>query len=246
MSFAIGITTFKARLKRVQSLVNFIRSKGDWPIVLAVNGEYKCPFDENYRKDILQLAANTKNCMISMFPEFRSLSKLWNTLLITSPCDWNFILNDDVIISEGFSFEALENVSKQNSEENICAINGSWSHYFVNRKLIAKVGWFEERLLGIGEEDTDMFWRIQSSGKCIYKTEMPFIVNYHDGSKVEGVKSGIMHYTAYNRDFIFNKKYSNTDSGIEGMFGMPMKRELKDINSYPNETFYWENKFLLD
>ena len=46
--------------------------------------------------------------------------------------------------------------------------------------------------------------------------------------------------------FIFNKKYSNTDSGIEGMFGMPMKRELKDINSYPNETFYWENKFLLD
>ena len=28
-----------------------------------------------------------------------------------------------------------------------------------------------------------------------------------------------------------NKKYSNTDSGIEGMFGMPMKRELKDINS---------------
>ena len=244
MSFAIGITTFKARFERVKTLISSIRSKGDWTIVLAINGEYNEPIDEEYRSKILKLASDTPNCIVSMFPEFRSLAKLWNTILINSPKDWNLILNDDVVINDQFSFASLESVAKENIS-NAFAINGSWSHYFINRKLVETVGWFEERLLGIGEEDTDMFWRIEEIGKKVYKPTMGGIMNFHDGSKPSGVKTGVMHYSAYNRDFIFNKKYSKADSGIEGMFGEPRKKEMDSINSYPNEKFYWDNKQLL-
>ncbi len=244
MSFAIGITTFKARFERVKNLISSIRERGNWTIVLAVNGEYNEPIDEDYRKKILNLASETPNCIVSMFPEFRSLAKLWNTILINSPKDWNLILNDDVIIDRNFSFASLECVAKENIS-NAFAINGSWSHYFINRRLVEEVGWFEERLLGIGEEDTDMFWRLEKIGKKVYKPKMNGIINAHDGSKPSGVKTGVMHYTAYNRDFIFNKKYSKVDSGIEGMFGEPRKIEIETINSYPNEKFYWDNKDIL-
>ena len=61
MSFAIGITTFKARFERVKTLISSIRSKGDWTIVLAINGEYNEPIDEEYRSKILKLASDTPN-----------------------------------------------------------------------------------------------------------------------------------------------------------------------------------------
>jgi hypothetical protein len=245
MSFAIGITTFKARFDRVKNLITSIRSRGNWTIILAVNGEFNEPIDEDYRKKILNLASETPNCIVSMFPEFRSLAKLWNTILISSPNDWNLILNDDVIIDANFSFESLSNIADNHKETEAFAINGSWSHYFINRRLVEEVGWFEEKLLGIGEEDTDMFWRLEEIGKKVHKPTMVGIINAHDGSRPSGVKTGVMHYTAYNRDFIFNKKYSKTDSGIEGMFGEPRKLEFKTINSYPNEKFYWNNKNIL-
>lgn len=245
MSFSIGITTFKNRFHRVVRLVDFIRKKGNWPIILAVNGEYKEKFDEDYRKHILNFASFKENCYVSMFPEFRSLSKLWNTILITSPTDWNLVINDDVIILNDFPFDVLERATKETITPEIFAINGSWSHYFVNKKLIAEAGWFEERLLGIGEEDSDMVWRLENMGKKIFKPIIPSIVNVPDNNKPTNIKTGIKHYSEYNRNFIFNEKYEKDDEGIEGMFEHKAKNKIDNINSYPNEIFYWNNKHKL-
>lgn len=245
MSFSIGITTFKNRFRRVVGLVNFIRKKGNWPIILAVNGDYKESFDEEYRKHILNFASFTENCYVTMFPEFRSLAKLWNTILITSPTDWNLVINDDVIITHDFPFKVLENSARDHKDPEVFAINGSWSHYFVHRKLIADVGWFDERLLGIGEEDTDMVWRIKNTGKTVFKPMIGSIGNIHDNLKPVNIKCGAMHYSEYNRNYIFNEKYKKDDEGIEGMFDFKAKNQIENINAYPNEAFYWDNKYKL-
>lgn len=245
MNFAIGITTFESRLQRLQNLLFSIRNKTNCPIILAVNGEYDTPLNEEYRRKILLLASSIPNCLISIFPEFRSLAKLWNTILITSTHDWNLILNDDVVIDSSFSFELYEKISLLNNVDECFALNGSWSHYFVNRKLIEKIGWFDEKLLGIGEEDSDMFWRLENAGKKIHKPTINGIYNIHDGSIPKGIKTGVMHYTFYNRDYIHNKKYQDTSAGVEGMFQRPVSQVIPTINSYPNEKFYWDNKNLL-
>jgi len=242
MSFSIGITTFKNRFNRVLFLLDKIRSRGNWPILLSVNGEHNEKFNEEYRKVILHLASNVENCFVSMFTEFRSLSKLWNTLLITSHTDWNLILNDDVVINDEFPFESLEAIANNHPQPECFALNGSFSHYFINRRLVAEVGWFEERLLGIGEEDTDMVWRIENTGKKIYKPSVKGILNIHDGQRPNNIKTGEMHYSAYNRNFIFNEKYKKDDSGIKGMFETNYKNQIEHINAYPNEIFYWNNK----
>jgi|688.fasta_scaffold27356_4 hypothetical protein len=246
MNFSIGITTFKKRFDRVVKLVNFIRNKGNWPIIMAVNGDYKENFDQEYRKHILNFCSSIENCYVSMFPEFRSLSKLWNTILITSSTDWNLVINDDVIIMDNFPFYALENVANDQNNSEVFAINGSWSHYFINRKLVAEAGWFEERLLGIGEEDTDMVWRLEKLGKKIFKPNIPSIGNFHDGNKPDNVKTGVMHYSHYNRNFIFNEKYEKSEDGLKGMFEYKAKNKINNIDSYPNEIFYWNNKHKLD
>ncbi len=246
MKFAIGITTFKKRFKSLSRLVNSIRNQGTFPIVLAINGEYDSEFDESYRQDILELAASTPYCSVFMFPKFRSLSKLWNTILQTSPCEWNLILNDDVHIAKNhFDLNTFcSSITSGIQENTVYAINGSWSHFFVNKNTIEDLGWFDERLLGIGEEDSDMFWRFLGNGCNVYKVFFDGVFNLPDGAELSGIKKGISHYSEYNKNYITEKYESNPD-GIEGMFQEKKIQKIQDINFYPGEIIYRENNHKL-
>ena len=242
LKYAIGITTFKKRFRSLSRLINSIRNQVNFPIVLAVNGEYDSDFDEEYRQDILELAACTPYCTVTMFPKFRSLSKLWNTILQTSPCEWNLILNDDVHIAKNyFNLNTFyKDIKSEIKEDTVYAINGSWSHFFVNKNTIEDLGWFDERLLGIGEEDSDMFWRFLGNGCNVYKILFDGIFNLPDGSEVSGVKKGVMHYSDYNRKYI-EEKYESNENGIDGMFFEKKIQRLNDVNFYPGEMIYREN-----
>ncbi len=99
-NLTVGIVTFKERRSLVQDLVQKIRSK--FPetvdIVLAINGNNEELMDEDYRQEMLNLAKSYKNIYPIFCPEFKSLSKLWNTLVIFSKTDYNLILCDDTEI----------------------------------------------------------------------------------------------------------------------------------------------------
>lgn len=243
LNFAIGITTFKKRFKSLSRLVCSIRNQGMWPIILAINGEHNEPFDEQYRQDVLDLAAATPYCNVFMFPQFRSLSKLWNTILQTSPFDWNLILNDDVHIAGNyFNLNNFMNSLSSTIDNNTAyALNGSWSHFIINKKTVEDLGWFDERLLGIGEEDSDMFWRYLAAGNTVYKLYLDGVMNLPDGCEVSNVKSGVKHYSKYNMDYIL-EKYKPDENGIEGMFENKKIQVINDINFYPGEMIYRENK----
>jgi hypothetical protein len=46
--------------------------------------------------------------------------------------------------------------------------------------------------------------------------------------------------------FTNNEKYEKNEDGLKGMFEYKAKNKINNIDSYPNEIFYWNNKHKLD
>lgn len=247
IDYAIGITTYDHRFdKYFVKLVDSIRTfRPNVNIVVAINGNYNESFNEDYRSKILDYCSKNKFVFPVMFPEFRSLSKLWNTCLIHSPSDKVLMLNDDIsILSERF-FDELE----KHANKTAFKINKSWSHYFIDRKIVNEVGWFDERLLGLGEEDGDFEFRYGTR----YQRDFPSInisdvVNHveHDGA-CKNMRTVFSKYSAFNREFMFKHKYQlDIKNGtMHGIVRKPVICISPTPSQYLIESFFWANKKVL-
>ena len=245
--YAIGITTYDYRFEKYfVKLVDSIRlHRPNLDIIVSINGNYNENFNEEYRKKILHYCSINSRIYPIIFPEFRCLSKLWNTCLIHSPSDKVLILNDDISILSAIFFDELE----RHLSSPAFKINKSWSHYFIDRKIVDEIGWFDERLLGLGEEDGDFEFRYETK----YQHGFPYmyisnIINHveHDGA-CKNMRITHNKYSAFNREFMFNYKYKidNNDGTIKGMTNMPLKCIHPTPVQYVTELFYWNNKHLL-
>lgn len=245
-NFDIGITTFSLRFEFVERLINKIRELGiQNNIFLCINGEKDSNFDEEYRKKILNLCLSVSNVYPIFFVEVRGLSKMWNTLLIHSTKENILLLNDDIDLINTNMFDVVSNHVESQEYYGLSKINGTFSFFVVNKNLIDELGYFDERLLGFGEEDGDITYRlIEKKNKDVYILYVQGVHNIVSDIRHETVKSGIGKYSWFNRNFAFSEKYdcSNPKSGISGMFGMCCDRVLQDINLYPYEKFFHENK----
>jgi hypothetical protein len=244
MDYSIGIVTYVKRFENYfQPLLEQIKeARPESEIIVCVNGQYKEGFDQQYRKKILQFISKFDNVFVTIHPEFRSLSKLWNTCLINSTKEKMLLLNDDITIKSKVFFNNLENYSKYSNRS--FKINGSWSHTFLLRNEISEIGWFDERFLGVGEEDGDFEWRYQN------KKNIPFqnliiegIINHVEQKDcLQNMK--IIH----NKYSQFNKKFSDLKykEDLNGKNYGIMNRKLlcvdETTDQYPNEKFYWLNK----
>ena len=96
MNISIGIVTFRERKHLVEELIKQIRkyTPDTVDILLAVNGNNEELMPESYRQEMLDLSKQYKNIYPVFCPEFKSLSKLWNTLVIFSKTKYNFIICD--------------------------------------------------------------------------------------------------------------------------------------------------------
>lgn len=247
LKYSIGITTFDKRFEKyfIPLLKQIKFEKPDIEIIVSINGNYKNCFNQNYRKDILNCLSNYDNVFPVFFTEFRALAKMWNTILIHSSNQYILLLNDDISIDRNFWSNFEKAIVYKN---NKCfTINKSWSHIFLNRDEINQTGWFDERLLGIGEEDGDMAWRYEMH----YQNKLDNIflkgifnhVEMNDCEQ-EFTKHGNSNkYSAFNREFIL-KKYIEDDINGEqhGLFPKKVICKVEDIHQYPYENFYWQNK----
>ncbi len=243
-NITIGITTFEARFDQYfVPLLKRIREYTDNEIVIAVNGENGRPFGEEYRRKLLKVLADYDNVYPIFFPRFRGLSKLWNTIAIHATHDHILMLNDDIMIeSPDFMDDVSDAISRNGGKTFL--INRSWSHYLVNRDELDTLGYFDERLLGIGEEDGDMSWRyIKQYGKAIPSFKIKGFQNYAEET-VRSYKpvniqthSGTK-YSLFNQKFIYEEKYSPVDEGIKGMFDTPVMMKDPGERQYPHERFY--------
>jgi hypothetical protein len=245
-NFDIGITTFSLRYNFVENLISKIRNFGiNNNIFLCINGEKDSNFDEEYRKKILNLCSSYQNIFPIFFVEVRGLSKLWNTLLIHSTKDDILLLNDDIDL---FTDNIFESVSIHIESENyfgLSKINGTFSYFVVNKNLIDELGYFDERLLGFGEEDGDITYRlIENKNKNVFDIQVNGAHNIISDIRHNHISPGIGKYSLFNRKFAFESKYHchNSKSGIIGMFGVPCDKVLEDVNLYPYEKFFKENK----
>src|SRR4030066_1710751 len=243
-NITIGITTFEARFDRYfVPLLKRIREYTDNEIVVAVNGENNRAFGEEYRSNLLRCIAEHKNVYPIFFPQFRGLSKLWNSIAIHATHDHILMLNDDIMIdSKNFMNDVCDLIRR--NEGKTFLINRSWSHFLINRDELDTLGYFDERLLGIGEEDGDMTWRyIKQYGEAIPSFKIKGFQNYAEetGRSYKPVNvqthSGTK-YSLFNRKFIHEEKYSPANEGIRGMFDMAVVLKDPGENQYPNERFY--------
>lgn len=242
----IGITTFEARFEQyfVPLLLRIREYVGnDVEVIVAINGENKRAFDEDYRRKILSFVAERENVYPIVFPNFRGLSKLWNSILIHATNNHVLLLNDDIMIDRVDFLEDICSAIRRNDGRSFL-INRSWSHFLANRDEIDELGYFDERLLGIGEEDGDMAWRyitlyqreipnfkikgFENYAEETGRTYKPVNIQTHSGSK----------YSLFNYRFMFEEKYIATSDGVSGMFSKPMALRNPMERQYPYEKFF--------
>lgn len=248
-NISIGITTFEARFNSyfVPLLKRIREYERDIEVIVAINGEHEREFNEDFRKNILEFIASQTSVYPIVFPCFRGLSKLWNSIIIHASHDYILMLNDDLMISNPDFIDSIIKTLRRNKGRSFL-INQSWSHFVLSRKEIDELGYFDERLLGVGEEDGDMTWRyIEKYGTKVPNYKIKGLINYAEDTvytyKPHNIKtrSGTK-YSLFNWQFMYTQKYKPASDGIKGIFGDPAKLEDGGLTQYPHERFYRENK----
>lgn len=238
-NYTIVITTFSKRFDLVTNLISQIREVTTNPIILTINGERNGVLDEEYRKDILSFCVKFDSIYPVFFTEIRSLSKLWNIGTMNSNLDNVLILNDDIKILNNDFFNQCDEILEE--DVKMVLFNNSFSHFFVNKIFLDEIGYFDERLLGFGWEDTDMWMRYKElTGERIKTINTTSIYNESSDLIYDDVKTTWGKYSSYNYEYI-KTKYSNP--GAERyMCGKKLK---DDINPYPTESYFLTNKNLI-
>ena len=244
-NITICITTFKKRLELVKNLINSIKDfYPEIEILVAINGEHEEGMDDEYRSDILKFISSKSGVIPIMFTEFRSLSKLWNNLVVFSKTNFNLVLNDDLIFEDSSIINNIQEYIK-NTGQGIFTINGSFSHFVVSKIELDKLGYFDERLLAHGEEDGDMVWRyIEKYSNYLPIMRLNGIKNVGDyDTPTINMISHVYNKPKFNRTFCFTKyKPVTTPNGIVGMFGSPYTNVIPNERQYPYEMFWLKNK----
>ena len=105
------------------------------------------------------------------------------------------------------------------------------------------LGYFDERLLGFGEEDGDIMFRLNKQmGKKIFRLYAGGLENIVSDIRHEQIKSGVGKYSFFNRDYIFNQKYKCDGNIYYFPDGIECEQIIEDSQQYPYETFFEENK----
>lgn len=246
MNYSIAITTFDKRFEEflVPLITNIKLERPEVEIIITANGSCRAAFNEDYRRALLAFLASHSNCFPVVFPTFQSLAKMWNRGILNASKEQVLVLNDDLHIPAGTAngfFDQLEQalVAKQGTFK----INGSFSHYMICKSDLIDVGFFDERLLGLGEEDGDFFWRFHEKfGKEIPSVTLPHIDNICSDIADDGYTKGIRTAAKFNRDYIKNTKYKESLlGGYKGMFDKRVKKQIADEVQYPYEDFYRKN-----
>jgi hypothetical protein len=238
--YSIVITTFDRRFRsHLVPLLNDIAqhyASSPIEIIVTINGPHRSAFDQEYRKQVLIALSEHENVYPTMFPNFQALAKLWNRGILTAQNDLVLVLNDDLRMEPRF-FELLEKEIAFHSRT--FKINGSFSHYLAYKPEVIEVGFFDERLLGIGEEDGDFAWRYYKTyGKEVPSVDIPHVDNVQSEIADPGFTKGIRHYSKFNREFILNTKYRGSIFGHKSMFDRRVVPRIGDLPQYPYENFY--------
>lgn len=233
----IGIVTFSKRFELFKSLILDICKRTDAPVLVCINGNIDGTIDHDYLTAVLAFCAEHK-VIPQVFPSFQGLAKLWNTLVINATTEHVYILNDDVKFQCDDVIKRIEAHIEQTGSGLFYAPWG-WSHFVISKTELDNLGYFDERLLGVGEEDGDMLWRYERlRGQQPGGIEAPGVGNQYDYKTAhDGLDTVYGNKTRFNTVFIYGRKYKRDEAGQAGIFSFPVKQSMANMGQYPYESF---------
>jgi hypothetical protein len=220
--YSIGVVTYHARFETYfKPLISQLaRIFPDKEIICVLNGHPDRTLQIKYLSKAVSFLKSFQNVRYLTYDTNQSLSKCWNQVVILSPTHKVLLLNDDTQVSDLFRTE----LDKLIHENEVFTINRSWSHFVISKTIIKKVGWFEERLPGIGQEDGDYTYRMSMKNVEIKNFDCAGIRNFVAGQENPswiGISKPVDggRYTDLNREF-FDKKWltsfnSSDDSKLD-------------------------------
>jgi len=178
-----------------------------------------------------------------ILPEKSSLTELWNWCVMLAPTDWVLICNDDVTFNHGW----LEYLEQQIATDKYDMIH--LFHYggmCIHKRLILKMGWFDENFRGGSFEDIDYQLRISES-KLTDRVDRS-----HDFLRKEGsVEVG--HFMNHHRNVQANGSWdgkNNADYMCEKWgrkspydYRIPSFRKRRETDWHPAYTKKYETKY---
>jgi hypothetical protein len=242
-SYSVAITTFCKRFDLFCDIVDEIkRQRPNVEIIVAVNGEYKIDFPDDFRLNMLEYCKKYNNVFPIFFPKFRSLTKLWNTVIQFSSNQTTLVLEDDITIFPGF-FDDYEKVIEE--EDHCFMINAGYAAFSADRIKVDQANWFEERYLSLGCEDGhfSMAYSLVHYGtndmRQMKRINIPTLKNDYTLEQIGRVEERI---AGQEKTQIWDQRYAEFNKKIDETLRSEVDHPFPKHRQYPFESFYWENK----
>ena len=236
----IVVTTFSKRLmSNCAPLLAQLRAAGITnPIYVVINGDFDSSLDFNLRADFLLECTRYPKIQPICFGTFRGLSVLWNTGIRMAGGQSTLILNDDLLVMSETIIQDVQELFHLSRQKGLVVYNNHWSVFAISRECINRVGWFDENLLGIGEEDGDYELRyLQEYSMLPLQIVGHSLFNVVESSRDDKVTQGKGKYSLWNKVY-FQLKYESSDFGVKGSFQQHNYIQKFDApNPYPLEKF---------
>jgi hypothetical protein len=192
----------------------------DYEVNVFLNGHYDLGKQVQYLRDVTTFLRHYPAIHYITNLHHQPLARGWNWLILMSICPIVLVLNDDISLDWEFR-RNLENLKRV---PGIFTLNNSWSHFVIHKDIVRAVGWFDERFLGVGDEDGDYICRLAQKGIPLGNVAIHglhnFVAPQDDASWTH--LSGAIHgkYSLINQEF-FTKKWWHSAYGPvppEGLF----------------------------
>jgi hypothetical protein len=208
---SLGIVTYLGRFETY--FIPLIRRLAflfpDYEINVFLNGHYDIVKQVDYLRRVTTFLGRFPNVRYVTNIEHQSLARGWNWLILMSTRPWVLILNDDIY----FTLESRHTLENVPLSDDIFLLNSSFSHFLINKNTIRKVGWFDERFLGVGCEDHDYSFRLAMHGinlpdKHVHGIQNLSSLQENPGwAKLSATETLQGKYSQINRDVLQKKWY---------------------------------------
>ena len=197
----------------------------------------KCIETINIEKDRILLVDNTPQSLCKKFekygynvlfhPENLGVARSWN-LGIKQGHDWTFLVSCSVRFPESFT-EVVNVLEKHNSEYIFMTYLG-WHLTAVSKKLVEKIGYFDENFYPAYCEDTDYVKRMHISNIPMELKEVPAYIQKVNIGLISGARVNESRTDRYWRE--------KWGAGVNEV-GYPLPFGDKPID-------YWESRTIKD
>lgn len=215
--YSIGVVTYHARFEDYfcPLIKSIDKIFPDTEVFCVLNGHPDKELQSKYLSKATEFLSGFGNISSLSLENHHSLSFCWNQIIISSATEKILILNDDTKITELFRYFFESKVVSK----GFSTINKSWSHFLISKDIVRKVGWFDERLGGVGHEDADYALRMSLQNVEITDTTCLGLTNLVVDQKNPGWKSiskkiAGNKYSQQNLDF-FKTKWLTMDLNPE-------------------------------